>query len=139
MIRSILLPGKVMDGEDEYTAFVIDWECVHLAPAHFDLGQLVGELYTLWLCKDIVAGLWLIEGIVGAFEGLDDELAYRVAIHAGAHLICMTASRPEWGDHAKLQEVAREGRDILVHAWEKDRPWFEDGRLACFFNRKAPK
>jgi hypothetical protein len=131
---SILLPDAPLGGSGEVEVFVIDWECVHLAPAHFDLGQLVGELYTLWFCKDIAAGLWIMEGIVAEIEGLNEKLAFRVAIHAGAHLICMTASRPEWGGPEKLQEVAREGRDIVVHAWKKDRAWFERSRLGVLFS-----
>ena len=127
------MPDRELDGLGDVTVFVIDWECVHLAPAHFDLGQLVGELYTLWFCKDVEAGLWIIEGVASAFEGLTEEFAFRVAIHAGAHLICMTASRPEWGDPEKLADVAREGRDIIVHAWNKERAWFEKSHLACLF------
>lgn len=37
----------------------------------------------------------------------------------------------------KVVEVAGVGRDIIVHAWKRDRSWFEDGELRGLFRPKA--
>ena len=74
-----------------------------------------------------------MEGLVAEFDGLNEELSFRIAIHMGSYLICMAPLTPEWGTPEQLADLVCAGRDILVHAWKEDRSWFRKGKVACLF------
>lgn len=44
-----------------------------------DLGQMIAELYELYLYKKIDAWLWLIEGFLAGYGFVDDDLAFRTS------------------------------------------------------------
>ena len=115
--------------------FVIDWEIAHLGVLSIDYGQMMAELYALWLYKGITAGLWVMEGYADAYGDVSEAFAFRAAIQMGTHLLCITTTFPGWGTPQRVEDVACVGRDIIVHAWEKDRDWFEKSELACLFRR----
>lgn len=133
---SIVLRDQPLEEHRDTDVFVVDWETVHLGCRHVDLGQMAVDVYLLWLTKGITGGRWIMEGLIAAFDGLDDEkLAFRTAIHMGSFLICMMPLTPEWGTPEQIEDLVRTGRDILVHAWNKDRAWFSNSELACLFSR----
>jgi len=102
---------------------------------NLDLGQMIAELYEMKLYKDITAGLWIVQGFVEGYGRVnDDEFAFRTAIQVGAHLVSFGTSVQGWGTPDQVEMVARTGRDIIIHAWRKDRKWFEGGDLACLFD-----
>lgn len=113
--------------------FVIDWECTQLGHPCVDFGQMIAEMYALWLYKSMTAGLWMMKGFVKGYGPRSEEFAFRTAIQTGAHLLCITTTFPGWGTQKQVEFVAGIGRDIIVHAWQKDRSWFEGGDLACLF------
>lgn len=113
--------------------FVIDWEMAQMGVPSLDLGQMMAELYEIKLYKDITAGLWMLEGVVEGYGALSDDLAFRTAIQLGAHLVSFGTTVPGWGTPEQVEMVVRTGRDIIVHAWQKDRGWFKGGDLACLF------
>lgn len=106
---------------------------------HFDIGQMAVDLYLLWLSKGSKAGLWMMEGLLAEFDGLENEqLTFRIAIRIGSFLVCMLPLTPDWETpEMKIEDFVRAGRDIIVHAWNKDRAWFENSELACLFSRAA--
>ncbi|KEF57998.1 uncharacterized protein A1O9_05921 [Exophiala aquamarina CBS 119918] len=130
---NIVLSDRPLEEHRETRIFVVDWEVIHMGGRHFDFGQMAVELYLLWLRKGITAGLWILEGLITAFHGLDEDLAFRVAIHMGSYLICMAPLTPEWGTPEQIEDLVRAGRDILFHAWNKDGVWFGNSELACLF------
>lgn len=101
-----------------------------------DLGQMLAEMYELWLYKRSRAGLWMMEGLVTGYGPVADEeaAARRTAVQLGAHLVCFGTSVPGWGTPEQVREVARIGRDIICRTWGQDRAWFESGELACLFS-----
>lgn len=113
--------------------FVIDWEMAQIGVTNLDLGQIIAELYQLKLFKDITAGLWIVQGFVEAYGAVSDDFAFRTAIQIGAHLITFGTSVEGWGTPEQVETIARTGRDIIVHAWNKDRDWFRTHDLACLF------
>jgi len=102
-----------------------------------DLGQMIAEMYELTLYKDTPAGVWLIEGFAAGYGQVDDEFVLRTICHTGVHLISMGSNTPGWGTPEQAEQVAKEGRDVLTHAWKKDRSWFASHPLNCLFSSKA--
>ena len=96
---------------------------------------MIAELYELTLFKNIQAGLWLIEGLTTGYGFLDDDFAYRTAMHVGTHLVCFGSRVPGWGTLEQVEEVVEVGRDLIIKAWEKDHLWFEESALSCLFPR----
>ncbi|KAK5631913.1 hypothetical protein RRF57_007627 [Xylaria bambusicola] len=134
---SILLPDRLIHENSDITMFVIDWEMSQLGLPNLDFGQMVAELYELKLYKDITAGLWMVQGFAEGYGEVSDDFAFRTAIQIGAHLVSFGTSVQGWGTPEQIEMVARTGRDIIVHAWRKDRAWFQQGDLSCLF-RSAP-
>ena len=112
---------------------IIDWEFCQLGVPSMDLGQMLSELYQLYIYKDIEDAKWIIEGIVAGYGYIDDEFAFRTAIHIGAHLISFGSRMKEWGTETQIEHGVRIGRELIVRAWHEDGGWFEAGDLACLF------
>lgn len=100
-----------------------------------DLGQMIAELYELFLYKQVDAALWLIEGFATGYGYVDDDFAFRAAVHVGTHLVGFGTSVPGWGSPEAIERVCKTGRDIITHAWGKDRAWFEDHHLSPLFRK----
>ncbi|KAH7037921.1 kinase-like domain-containing protein [Microdochium trichocladiopsis] len=132
---NILLPNKPITPDQEVPVFVVDWEMAQLGKRNLDLGQMIAELYELWLYKSITAGLWIIEGFTAGYGVGTAEFAFRTAIQTGAHLVCFGTSVPGWGTPEQNEMVAEKGRDLIMHALDKDRGWFEKSELASLFGK----
>ena len=74
-----------------------------------------------------------MEGLVEGYGKSSEDFAFRNAIQTGTHLRCVTTDGPKWGTPSQLEEVVGVGRDVIVHAWKRDRAWFEKGDLAYLF------
>jgi hypothetical protein len=118
--------------------FVIDWELVQFGRREYDLGQMIGDLYERKHFSGAECALRIVEGFIAGYGGMSDDMAFRVAIHVGVHLICWYIRRDPnepFNEPAKVIEGAvRIGTDFVVKGWEKDRTWFEVSELACLFN-----
>ncbi|KAI8634995.1 kinase-like domain-containing protein [Xylariaceae sp. FL1651] len=130
---NILLPDAPIQEGTDVPMFVIDWELSQVGVPNLDVGQMIAELYEMKLYKNITAGLWMVQGFVNGYGAVSEDFAFRTAIQIGAHLVCFGTSVQGWGTPEQVKMVARAGRDLIVHAWQKDRKWFEGGDLACLF------
>lgn len=130
---SILLPDAPIEPDRQVPLFVIDWEMCQLWKPQLDLGQMIAELYELYLYKNIDAGLWLIEGFLAGYGFVDDDFAFRTVLHVGTHLVGFGTIVPGWGDTEQTRTVLQIGKDIIVSASKKDREWFEAHDLAPLF------
>ncbi|KAK7953591.1 hypothetical protein PG996_014483 [Apiospora saccharicola] len=131
---NILIPNAPIPPNADVPIFVVDWEMAQLGVPSLDLGQMLAEMYELWLYKRVRAGLWMMEGLIEGYGAVTETSALRAAVQLGAHLVCFGTSVPGWGTPEQVQEIARTGRDIICRAWRKDRAWFESGELACLFS-----
>ncbi|KAG0648904.1 Psilocybin biosynthesis kinase [Hyphodiscus hymeniophilus] len=123
---NVLLPNTPFPPPTEpLTVFVIDWEMAQLSSIAFDLGQMFAELFELKHFKDVDAGVWLIESFVEGYGKIDEELAFKTAIHAGAHLICWGSRVAGWGTREQVETVVEIGRDWVVRGWERDAVYFQ--------------
>ncbi|CAJ2506030.1 Uu.00g001600.m01.CDS01 [Anthostomella pinea] len=132
---NILLPDSPIKEGVDIPMFVIDWEMSQIGVPGLDVGQMIAELYELKLYRSIEAGLWMVQGFVEGYGIVSEDFAFRTAIQVGAHLVCFGTSVQGWGPPVQVEVVARTGKEIIVHAWRKDRKWFEGGDLACLFSK----
>lgn len=147
-IYSVLMPNTSSLAKQqlgETNLFIIDWELAQFGRTEYDLGQMIGDLYERkHFTKNADSALWIIQGFVDGYGALSEDSAFRIAIHAGVHLICwsirrnpVASSTEPWG---QIQDAIRIGTDFVVKAWGRDRTWFEQSELAClFFSRNGSK
>ncbi|KAI1159877.1 kinase-like domain-containing protein [Nemania serpens] len=139
---NVLLPGdpsQAVQHPDDAKLLIVDWEFAQFGHRAYDIGQMVGDIYErkhFWGTDGAVPA---IEGFIEGYGGLNDELAFRVAIHAGSNLIAWyTRRNPNAPLRFPLEVVTdamRLGRDWILKGWEKDRVYFEESPLACLFKR----
>ncbi|KAI1802086.1 kinase-like domain-containing protein [Daldinia bambusicola] len=117
--------------------FIVDWEFVQFGHRAYDIGQMVGDLYERKHFFQTNCVLTAIEGFIQGYGELDDELAFRTAIHAGVQLIGWYTRRaptaPLQFPIEKVTDAMRIGRDWIVKGWQMDRDYFQNSPLAPLF------
>ncbi|KAM0543455.1 hypothetical protein ACHAPJ_012319 [Fusarium lateritium] len=125
--NTLLKPGAAK------TVYVVDWENAQLGVPSLDHGEMLGEMYVLWLCNRIDAGLWMFQGYVEGLGPQSEASAWRNAIQLGVHLLSFGTLVSGWDTPEKVEDMARLARDIIVKAWNKDRAWFDQSDFECLF------
>jgi len=132
---SVLLPDASIPTPDSpMKVFVLDWELSQVSSIAFDLGQMFAELFELKHFKNIDAGVWLIESFMKGYGEIEEDLAFKTAIHVGTHLICFGSSVQGWGTKEQIESVVEIGRGFVVEGWEKNRGFFDGTVLKCLFH-----
>ena len=99
----------------------------------FDLGQLFAELFELKHFKDIDAGVWLIDSFMQGYGKLDEEVAFKTAIHVGAHLVCWGSRVQGWGTTEQVEAVVDTGKGYVVNGWDRNSGFFDGTPLRPLF------
>jgi hypothetical protein len=98
---------------------------------------MIGDLYERKHFTGADSALYIIQGFVAGYGFLTEDEAFRIAIHAGQHLICWYIRRdpkaPFTQPTEQIESAIRVGTEFIVHGWEKDREWFERSDLSCLF------
>ncbi len=119
--------------------FVVDWEFAQFGHRAYDIGHMISDLYERKHFANSEAAIWVLEGFVGGYGELGDDMAFRAAIHAGVQLICWYIRRlPDSPFPCTREHVAdaiRFGTELVVKGWERDKAWFESSALACLFKK----
>lgn len=117
--------------------FIIDWEFAQFGHRSNDIGQIIGDLYERKLYSNAETVTPVMEGVIRGYGKLSDQMAFRVAIYVGVHLIGWYNRRPRIGPRVVPSHVILEGltigRDFIIKGWEKDRKYFEDSALSLLF------
>lgn len=129
---SILLSNAPLDFQTNISLFVVDWENGQLGVENLDHGEMIGELYALWLSQKTDAALWVVQGYSDGLGPRPTDFVWRLAVQVGVHLLSFGTFG---GTPAQAEDVARHGRDIIVNAGKKNRAWFDESELACLFAR----
>lgn len=143
MLISILLPNVTQGthSKEFIRLHVIDWELAQYGRREYDLGQMIGDFYERKVFDNAANALPLLRGFIKGYGPLTEEEAFRIAIHAGQHLVCWYIRRdpkpPPKELRGKVEEAMRVGSDFIVKAWAKDRTWFAGSDLACLFTDSA--
>ncbi|KAI1469029.1 kinase-like domain-containing protein [Daldinia caldariorum] len=133
-------PSLSTQNSGDAKLFIVDWEFVQFGHRAYDIGQMVGDMYERKHFFKTDGVLPAIEGFIHGYGGLDDELAFRTAIHAGVQLICWYTRRaptaPLQFPIEKVTDAMRIGRDWIVKGWQMDRDYFRNSPLAPLFKRR---
>lgn len=117
--------------------FVIDWELAQFGHRAIDVGGMLADLYERKHFKDSDVVIPVMKGFVDGYGMISDEMAFRIAIHAGVHLICWHIRRnpnlPLSAPRDKVVSALTIGRDLVLKGWEKDRRWLKSSVLAPLF------
>ncbi|KAI8712413.1 hypothetical protein NCS52_01339400 [Fusarium sp. LHS14.1] len=111
--QNILLVDAPLGSQTDISLFVVDWENGQLGVENLDHGEMIGELYALWLSQKMDAALWLVEGYSDGLGPRPTELVWRLAVQVGVHLLSFGIFG---GTPAQAEDVARHGRDIIQYA-----------------------
>ncbi|KAK6087592.1 hypothetical protein SCUP234_01750 [Seiridium cupressi] len=118
---------------------VVDWEFAQLAPRAYDLGQMVGDLIELYQNTDLEIFLHTLDSFVEGYGAISKEMAFRVLIHAGAHLIgWFVRGSGEVRKDGDVRRIVKLGRDMICYGIRKDGRWFRDNHLGAIFDQEPP-
>ncbi|KAI8072580.1 kinase-like domain-containing protein [Gongronella butleri] len=117
------------DDNGNHALRIVDWEISRYAPAGFDLGQMLAEMYSLHkyrqttdaLCTSFLAGY-------AEHRALDKTQTKIMIIHFGLHLLTWTPFTG-WFDKDDKQaadEIIAIGAEYVQHAWNEDWSWFDN-------------
>ena len=117
---------------------MLDWEYAQYGHRSYDLGQMIGDLLEARFFKNSTCATWAMEGFVRGYGPIDDDLAFRTAIHAGAHLISWSSRRGKNGalsvSYEKVAPVMQMAVDFIVKGRRKEKRWFLQSAIACLFS-----
>jgi hypothetical protein len=99
----------------------------------FDLGQCFAELYLLTHFRSVEAGAQCISAFMAGYGPIDEDLAFRIALHFGTHLLVWPCRVGGWGEGEIMEKCIEMGRDYCEHAYKKDIEFFRRGVLAKLF------
>ncbi|CZR69204.1 uncharacterized protein PAC_19104 [Phialocephala subalpina] len=134
---NVLVPNALLPKLEAINLVVIDWELAQIGHRAYDLGQMLGDLYERKHFKNVDGAVWAIEGFLEGYGPLDDDFAFRTAIHTGVHVLGWYNRRNPAaalrGTPEQIQSFVTFGRDLILKGWEKDKKWFEHSVFASLF------
>ncbi|RWA07377.1 hypothetical protein EKO27_g7716 [Xylaria grammica] len=140
---NVLLPGDMSPTNMQHPGAklsIVDWEFTQFGHRAYDIGQMISDMYERWHFSEADGAIPAIEGFINGYGVLeDDDLAFRIAIHAGVQLIGWYTRRapnsPLRFSLEKVTDAMRIGRDWIEKGWQKDRNYFESTPMASLFKR----
>ncbi|KAI0098925.1 hypothetical protein GGR51DRAFT_552295 [Nemania sp. FL0031] len=106
-----------------------------------DVSRILADLYKHSHFKGAATSIRVMKGFMDGYGSLSDKFAYRIAIHAGVHLICWYYRRdrnqPLLHPLPTVLAVLELGRDLILKAWRRDKSWLQITLLGPLFARKS--
>ncbi|KAF4479787.1 hypothetical protein CGCF415_v001806 [Colletotrichum fructicola] len=131
--QNVLIRDTPLATNLDTSIYVVDWENAQLGVPSMDHGEMLGELYAIWLCQGSAASLWIAEGYCRGLDDLSESSALRIALQLGVHLISFGTISREMETREQTRDVARIGSEFIVNAWGKKKAWFEQSELSFLF------
>jgi hypothetical protein len=91
------------------------------------LGTKFLSISVMAAAEHLILGEWLVSGFLAGDGSLDNDRAFRTAIHFGCHLAVIGGPVTGWGSPEDVTRVVSFGRDMIVKGHEKDTSWFRGG------------
>ncbi|RBR19598.1 hypothetical protein FVER53590_10932 [Fusarium verticillioides] len=126
-------------GSDAATDIIfIDWELCQFGHRAYDLGHMIGDLYEAYHFHNSNIALAMIRGFIEGYGEIDDEIAFRTAIHTGMQLLGWYNRRAPSdavkGTREQISNAAKISTNFIVNGWERQKQWFQSTPLATLFN-----
>ena len=77
---------------------------VQLGSPAIDFGQMIAELYTIYLYKNIPDALHMMNWFIKGYGQVSEDFSFRTAIQVGAHLVSVT-SLMGWKGHCHIEAL----------------------------------
>ncbi|CAI6335832.1 unnamed protein product [Periconia digitata] len=112
---------------------VIDFELSHVSHRAIDAGQFIGDLletahFDSSLQLMVIA---LIKAFTTTYANVGEDIAFRIAMHAGVHMINWWSRGPKQDDNQEGKALLHEALKIVARAWKKDREWMKKNEAFC--------
>lgn len=138
--NSILIPQAVssqLKFSQPVELAVIDWEFAQVNHRAYDVGGMIGDLCERALLVESKSAKAILCGFISGYGHVNSDMAFRVAMHVGVHLVCWYTRRapnsPFPFSRLKIEALMTVARDFIVKAWERDTKWFRNSLLSALF------
>ncbi|KAG5745915.1 hypothetical protein H9Q72_013587 [Fusarium xylarioides] len=130
-------PARI--GRDTATDIIfIDWEMCQFSHRAYDLGHMIGDLYEAYHFHDSGVALSMIRGFIDGYGKVDDEMAFRTAVHTGVQLLGWYNRRAPSdavkGTEEQISSAAKISTNLIINGWEREKQWFQGTSLAHLFH-----
>jgi hypothetical protein len=136
-VSSILVSPE--SGSRTVDLYVIDWEYTQINHRTFDLGQMIADLLERHHFSGSLLALQTMQGFLKGYGKMNEDMAFRTAIHAGVHMIGWYTRRNPNAPLPAPMDVAtsfmRMAVEFIVNGWEEGRGWFVGTKLGCLFEQ----
>ncbi|KAF5596837.1 hypothetical protein FPANT_4239 [Fusarium pseudoanthophilum] len=117
-------------GSDAATDIIfIGWEMCQFGHRTYDLGHMIGDLYESYHFHDAYIALTMIRGFIDGYGEVNDEMAFRTAIHTGVQLLGWYNRRAPSdavkGTKEQILSAAKISTHFIVGGWEREKQWFQ--------------
>ncbi|TVY49918.1 hypothetical protein LCER1_G007543 [Lachnellula cervina] len=113
--------------------FIIDWESTQFGHRAYDIGQMIGDLlerqHFSHNNSNGDAAVLALEGFIDGYGAVSEEMAFRIAVHAGVQLVTWVARgpplhmRPAWATRERVVGIVEMGVRFILRGWGRDREW----------------
>lgn len=121
--------ANVLVSPEQNVVTVIDWEMSRFGHVWQDLGQMCAELFLPYQFHAKMEGLFVIEGLLKGYGGVSEEVARRVVVHIGVHLVVWPCRVGTWGGKEEMAKCVEVGAEFIERGWKKDWKWIKESEL----------
>ncbi|KAG5804865.1 hypothetical protein H9Q74_003443 [Fusarium xylarioides] len=97
-----------------------------------------GDLYEAYHFHDSGVALSMIRGFIDGYGKVDDEMAFRTAVHTGVQLLGWYNRRAPSdavkGTEEQISSAAKISTNLIINGWEREKQWFQGTSLAHLFH-----
>ena len=100
---------------------------------------MIGDLYERKHFKDIEGAVWAVKAFIKGYGTVSKEMAFRIAIHTGVHLITWVTRgpplhmRPSWATKGKAVAIVELGMTFILEGWKRNGEYFKNSVMADLF------
>lgn len=97
---------------------------------------MIGDLIELTQLRQLDSFSCAIKSFVEGYGSMTRKMAFRVLIHAGAHLAGWYVRGPKRGlDKDEIRRIVKLGRDMVCFGIIENEQWFRDNELGVIFDQ----
>ncbi|KAI1837793.1 hypothetical protein DTO006G1_4548 [Penicillium roqueforti] len=133
-IRNLMISDIRQDNK-HVTVGPIDWESSHYGRSDQDLGQVLGELYTMATVKGVKIANTILQHIILGYPALKEEAIFHTASYMGLMIITWSFLLIEGIKSEQEDALIGFARDLIVKGSQRDRAWLETTIVGHLFKK----